>query len=311
LTSSGAGLCIDSASDPFVLVSAGGGLKTRGIVLGFNANSFAETLAEVNSDGVGGAVRITKISPQVEALHRWADYLAVISLRCGRAGGTSGFPWARLVRSVASLIGGLVERLRPDSDVSPMDLIAANLDGDIYFDASRGKDPEGPLLDDVSNGSDDGFETLGIDPEVPIDQNVAGRRLEGCIQPSNRSVRRKLKYLGYRAAHPVRLPVLGAEIAHELKFKLLVMRWTRENENIVSLVAADYIDAKCRSSKEKNGDVRFADMRPGTKRSLQMYAMNLYFVPSPDEVAMHAFFENAGVSKAKHWRSAQAAPPRG
>lgn len=284
---------MDAAPTSHVLAGTVSGLKAREEVVGFGTNS-VNTVAILDCfSGVGGTVTIPKTSLLAEARHRRANFLAKVSVGVGRMGGSSRDPLSWLVRRVATGIGQFAEYIRPDSGMRLMDVITGSLGGEIYTTTPQRSEPS---LSDTAV------------TVKPIDPSVEGRGLDGSVTVRNRRAERKLRYMGYLAAHPVRLPVIGAEIAHELKFKLLVMKRNRVNEDKVSLIAADYIDGKCRSSKDENGDARFADMRPQTKRLIQMYAVKLYFMPSPDEIVFHEMFNDPEIVAAMHWRSQLAAP---
>lgn len=302
-----------------MLAGASRGLKTRERVVGFGTDSVNTTEVDVTSAGVGGRVTIQKITPQVEARHRRANSVARVSQCCGRTEGSLGFPLSWVVRRVATCIGRLAEYIRPDSELRPMDVITASLGGDIYSTSPQWIEPAVPDTRVNSLVNDTSMLMLDVDgnnwaiPDTavtvkPIVPSVAERSQEGITVLKNRKVERKLKFMGYLAAHPVRLPVLGAEIAHEMKFKLLDMPNTQANERQVGLIVSDYIDGKIRASKEKGGDARFVDMRPQTKRLIQMYAVKLYFIPSPDEIAFHVMFQDPEIVAAMHWRSQLAAP---
>lgn len=287
---------MDAAPYPSGLAGPEGGFKTRETLVGFDTNKTVNTFVDVTSAGVGGSVRIQKTSSLVEARHRWADSLARISWRYGWIGSCNSGFYGRVVRIKATLIGWVSAKIRPCCQLRPIDVVAACLDGDVYSS-------ESPRTNEVVPDT--------AVPVKPIDSSVTSRAVEGCIPVSNRRVDRKLKFLGYLAAHPVKVPVLGAEIAHELKFELTVVRRTPDTEKQVLLTAAAYINAKIRTSKEVHGDARYRDMRPQTKTSLQMHAMKMFFTPSPDEIAIHEFYNDSEIVRAMHWRSAQAAPPRG
>ena len=115
-----------------------------------------------------------------------------------------------------------------------MDVITASLGGDIYSTSPQWIEPAVPDTRVNSLVNDTSTLMLDVDgnnwaiPDTavtvkPIVPSVAERSQEGITVLKNRKVERKLKFMGYLAAHPVRLPVLGAEIAHEMKFKLLDM----------------------------------------------------------------------------------------